>query len=66
MLFLSSIDGVNSTSSDVAPADPHAFNPLNDNVGMVVIAVIILVTWLAFRRMLELSERSDKKDKPKR
>ena len=36
---------------------PYAFDAAKENAGMLVVAVIVLVLWLAFRRMLDLSER---------
>ncbi len=41
-----------------------AFDATKDNWGMVVMAVIVLVSWFAFRKMIELSERRASKDKP--
>ena len=35
----------------------HDFDPTRENAGMVAMGVIVLVTWLAFRQMLELSNR---------
>lgn len=44
-----------------------AFDAAKENIGMVVVGIIILVVWLAFRKMLELSERrgEEKKEPPK-
>jgi hypothetical protein len=47
-------------------SSPYAFDAVKDNLGMVVVAVIVLVTWLAFRRMLELSERKSKSSDAKK
>lgn len=41
-------------------ADSYAFDAVTDNVGMIVMAVIVTVSWLLFRRMIELSQK--KKD----
>lgn len=40
--------------------EPYAFDAVKDNLGMVVMGVIITVSWLLFRKMLKLS--ADKKD----
>lgn len=45
------------------PVDRFSFDAVKDDVGMVVIAVIVLVTWFLFRRMWELSEQKKHDDK---
>jgi hypothetical protein len=46
-------------------ADTAPFDAVKDNIGMVVVGVIVIVTWVGFRRMLELSDRAAKdKKKP--
>lgn len=44
--------------ADVAP-DTHAFNPLRENLGMLAMAVIVLVFWLLYRKMIELTKRRE-------
>ena len=41
----------------LAGVSKHDFDPTRENAGMVAMGVIVLVTWLAFRQMLELSNR---------
>jgi hypothetical protein len=41
--------------------DRYAFDATWDNLGMVVMGVIVTVSWLLFRKMLKLSE--EKKNK---
>ena len=41
----------------LADVSRHDFNPARENAGMVAMGVIVLVTWLAFRQMLKLSNR---------
>ena len=43
-----------------------AFNASRENLGMVVMGLIVLVTWLAFRKMMELAEKKAKGDPPKK
>ena len=38
-------------------SSPFAFNASRENLGMAVMGLIVLVTWLTFRKMMELSER---------
>ncbi len=45
-------------------ASPYAFDAVKDNLGMALIAVVVLVIWLLFRKMLELSERRSKDESP--
>lgn len=45
-----------------APAEVP-FDLLKDNLGMAAVAVVVLVVWLLFRKMLELSERPEPKQK---
>ena len=40
--------------------DSYAFDSITDNLGMIVMAIIVTVSWLLFRRMIELSQK--KKD----
>ncbi|MFT3712936.1 MAG: hypothetical protein QM817_35235 [Archangium sp.] len=40
-----------------AEPSPHDFNPVRENLGMAAMAVIVLVAWLAYRKMIELSRR---------
>lgn len=40
-----------------AEANPHDFNPVRENLGMATMAFIVLVAWLAYRKMIELSRR---------
>lgn len=42
--------------------DPNAFDPVRENLGMVVMGVIVTVSWLLFRKMLKLSEEKKKDD----
>lgn len=37
--------------------DRYAFDPTWDNLGMVVMGIIVTVSWLLFRKMLKLSEQ---------
>lgn len=41
----------------LAEANPHDFDPVRENLGMAAMAVIVLVAWLAYRKMIELSRR---------
>ena len=43
-----------------------AFNASRENLGMVVMGLIVLVTWLAFRKMMELAEKKAKGEQPKK
>lgn len=45
-------------------AEPHAFDAVTDNVGMIVMAIIVTVSWLLFRRMIELSQHRKKDGAP--
>ena len=47
-------------------SSPFAFNASRENLGMVVMGLIVLVTWLAFRKMVELSEKKAKAEPPKK
>lgn len=38
-----------------------AFDASNDNAAMFVMGAIVLVTWLAFRKMIQLSKRKAEK-----
>lgn len=40
------------------------FDASKENLGMVVVGLVVVVLWLAFRKMIELSER--KKGEPPR
>ncbi len=53
MLFL--------VTSDAAPS---VFNAAKENAGMLAVAVVVLVAWLAFRRILEAPERKAKDEAP--
>ena len=44
-------------------ADAVPFDSVKDNLAMVVVGVIVIVTWVGFRRMLELSDRPVKDKK---
>jgi hypothetical protein len=44
---------------------PHDFNPTRENLGMVAMAVVVLVAWLAYRKMMELSRRKAEKNQEK-
>ncbi len=48
-----------------AGSDPYAFDAVKDNLGMVVMGVIVTVSWLLFRKMLKLSETRKKDGGPK-
>lgn len=41
----------------LAEANPHDFNPTRENLGMAAMGLIVLVAWLAYRKMIELSRR---------
>ena len=43
-------------------SSPFAFDAGKENLGMVVMGVLVLVLWLLFRKMVELSERKKAKD----
>ena len=43
-------------------SSPFAFDASKENLGMVVMGVLVLVLWLLFRKMVELSERKKAKD----
>ena len=47
-------------------SSPFAFNASRENLGMVVMGLIVLVTWLAFRKMMELAEKKAKGEQPKK
>jgi hypothetical protein len=51
-------------AAETAP-NPHDFNPVRENLGMVAMAVIVLVAWLAYRKMIELSRRKAEKTQEK-
>lgn len=38
-----------------------AFDASKENVGMVVMGILVVVLWLAFRKMVELSEKKSKR-----
>lgn len=40
-----------------APVSPHDFNPSRENLGMLTMAVVVLVFWLLYRQMIELTRR---------
>jgi len=40
-----------------APVSPHDFNPSRENLGMLTMAVVVLVFWLLYRQMIELTKR---------
>ena len=42
-------------------SSPFAFDASKENLGMVVMGVLVLVLWLLFRKMVELSERKKTK-----
>lgn len=46
-------------------SSPYAFDAAKDNTAMVLMGVIVLVTWLLFRVMIELSKRKKKDEPPK-
>ncbi len=52
MLFL--------VTSDASKVPPLVFNATKENAGMLAAAVVVLVAWLAFRRILEAPERKAK------
>lgn len=39
------------------PASSHDFNPSRENLGMLTMAVVVLVFWLLYRQMIELTKR---------
>ncbi len=39
---------------------PHAFDAARENLGMVVVGIIILVVWLLFRRLLKQNDPKPK------
>lgn len=43
-----------------------AFDASKENVGMVVMGILVVVLWLAFRKMVELSEKKAKGQPPKK
>jgi hypothetical protein len=43
-------------------SNAFAFDAATDNLGMIVMGIIVTVSWLAFRRMIELSEEKKKKN----
>ena len=43
----------------------YAFDAAKDNTAMVLMGAIVLVTWLLFRVMIELSKRKKKDEPPK-
>ena len=43
-------------------SNSFAFDAATDNLGMIVMGIIVTVSWLAFRRMIELSEEKKKKN----
>ena len=43
-------------------SSPFAFDAGKENLGMVVMGVLVLVLWLLFRKMVELSERKKTKE----
>lgn len=45
--------------------DPYAFDAAKDNLGMIVMGVIVTVSWLLFRKMLKLSEEKKKGGGPR-
>lgn len=45
------------------PVDPHAFDATRENLGMAAMALIVLVAWLAYRKMIELSRRKASAEK---
>jgi hypothetical protein len=47
-----------------ADQSAYAFDAMKDNLGMVAMAIVVIVTWVLFRRMLELSERKKKNEPP--
>jgi hypothetical protein len=47
-----------------AANESNAFDAVKDNIGMAVVGVIVIVTWVGFRRMLELSDRKKNDKKP--
>lgn len=48
-----------------ATQEPYAFDAAKDNLGMLVMGVIVTASWLLFRKMLKLSEEK-KRDGPER
>ena len=40
---------------------PYAFDAAKENTAMFLMGLIVLVTWLLFRVMIELSKRKTKK-----
>lgn len=41
-----------------------AFDATKENVGMVVMGLLVVVLWLLFRKMLELSEKKARGQQP--
>lgn len=41
-------------------AEQFAFDPARDNIAMLVMGVIVVITWLAFRKMIQLAQRKKK------
>lgn len=41
-------------------ASQYAFDASRDNTAMVIMGVIVVVTWLAFRKMIQLAQRKKK------
>ncbi|MFZ5442910.1 MAG: hypothetical protein ACOZQL_23090 [Myxococcota bacterium] len=48
----------------ILAADAVPFDAVTDNVGMIVMAIIVTVSWLLFRRMIELSNAKKKDGAP--
>lgn len=42
-------------------ASQYAFDAARDNTAMLVMGVVVVITWLAFRKMIQLSERKPRK-----
>ncbi|MFO0595420.1 MAG: hypothetical protein U0228_08955 [Myxococcaceae bacterium] len=45
-------------------ADTHDFNAVRENLGMAVMAVVVLVFWLLYRKMIELTRRLERQTGP--
>lgn len=50
----------------LAADTPFGFDAWKDNLGMVVMGLLVVVLWLAFRKMVELSQKKAKGQPPKK
>ncbi len=46
------------------PASSHDFNPGRENLGMLTMAIVVLVFWLLYRQMIELTRRRAARTQP--